>query len=626
MKSKVGEKQPTGPNKGDFIAPPEVEERDESRDALPEQEAHWRPPVRFGSVPVEKAPLGWDRRRGFRKLFPQVMLPLQVVERVKFGHPELEPNRLFWGDNLHVMRQLPSESIDLIYIDPPFFSGRNYNVIFGDQNELRSFSDIWEGGMPGYLVWLNARLYEMKRLLKKTGSIYVQCDWHAGHYIKVEMDKIFGYDKFLNEIVWSYTSGGVSKQWFGRKHEVLLLYAKNPGSHFLHLPQEKSYTKTLPEPHTDSGKKLGVSRDEFCDRCGNGHPGQKYRMVSMRDVWNDLRSLFRNDSEKIGYPTQKPEKLLQRVIDASCPADGIVADFFCGGGTAAATAQRLNRRWITCDQSRVAVAITADRLTRQVDEHTGKLFSVPDFTVEHWGIYEAQQLSKAPSEQFRSFVLRAFGAKMEQQEKGIHGHKGAVPVWVGEPKQNEAVTAAVVQAFANAVRKTLRYKQDNLRDGIMLAWAFRPDALAAAEKLREQEQTDLNFIRLDMIRIDSPRFRERISSLSTKHAGYKNFLTFVQPPKVEVGFKRIAARTYAFDVSDTVILNPGAKIVNVQWDFDYGEQFTSAPGFSFSKIGKKETVVQTQYKFSTTGKWRIACKVQDDMGGEGMWTGEIEVK
>jgi len=103
-------------------------------------------------------------------------------------HPELEPNRLFWGDNLHVMRQLPSQSIDLIYIDPPFFSGRQYNVIFGDQNELRSFSDIWEGGMPGYLIWLNARLYEMKRLLKKTGSIYVHCDWHASHYIKVEMD------------------------------------------------------------------------------------------------------------------------------------------------------------------------------------------------------------------------------------------------------------------------------------------------------------------------------------------------------------------------------------------------------------------------------------------------------
>ncbi|EQD52339.1 DNA methylase N-4/N-6 domain protein, partial [mine drainage metagenome] len=138
------------------------------------------------------------------------------------------------------MRQLPSESIDLIYIDPPFFSGRQYNVIFGDQNELRSFSDIWQGGMPGYLIWLNARLYEMKRLLKKTGCLVVHCDWHASHYIKSEMDKIFGYEAFMNEIVWFYKTGGMSKRWLGRKHDVLLLYARSPTMKF--YPQkEKSY-------------------------------------------------------------------------------------------------------------------------------------------------------------------------------------------------------------------------------------------------------------------------------------------------------------------------------------------------------------------------------------------------
>ena len=215
-----------GPQKGDFIAPPELTDDDERADALPQQEEFWRPPTRFGSVPVEKEPLGWDRRRGFRKLFPQVMLPFQVVERVRFGHPTLEPNRLFWGDNLHVMRQLPSESIDLIYIDPPFFSGRQYNVIFGDQNELRSFSDIWEGGMPGYVIWLNARLMEMKRLLKKTGSVFVHCDWHASHYIKLEMDKIFGYDNLINEIVWFYPFAGRSKTSFPKKHDTILWYSK----------------------------------------------------------------------------------------------------------------------------------------------------------------------------------------------------------------------------------------------------------------------------------------------------------------------------------------------------------------------------------------------------------------
>lgn len=218
-----------GPLKGQFLPPPEVTDADERTDALPQQEDFWRPPVRFGSVPVEKEPLGWDRRRGFRKLFPLVSLPTQVVERVSFGHPALEPNRLFWGDNLHVMRQLPSESIDLIYIDPPFFSGRQYNVIFGDQNELRSFSDIWESGMPGYLIWLNARLLEMKRLLKKSGTLYFHLDWHAVHYVRVEMDKIFGHDRFRNEVVWYYYNKmhDRRKRLLPRAHDTILVYSKS---------------------------------------------------------------------------------------------------------------------------------------------------------------------------------------------------------------------------------------------------------------------------------------------------------------------------------------------------------------------------------------------------------------
>lgn len=597
-----------GPAKGDFIPPPDVEEQDERADALPPQEEFWKPPTRFGSVPVEKEPLGWDRRRGFRKLFPQVMLPFQVVERVQFGHPDLDPNRLFWGDNLHVMRQLPSESIDLIYIDPPFFSGRNYNVIFGDQNELRSFSDIWEGGLPGYLIWLNARLYEMKRLLKKTGSIVVHCDHHASHYIKVEMDKIFGHECFLNEIVWQYKTGGMSKRWLGRKHDVLFAYVRSDRYKF-NPQKEKSYLS-----HKYGFSNIEIKQDD----------GGYYTEVGMRDVW-DIAALRGNQPETIGYPTQKPEAILERLVHLFTDSGDVLADFFIGGGTTAAVAQRLGRRWIACDQSRVAVAITADRLTRQVEEQTGKLFPVPDFTVEHWGVYEARRLADAPADQFRAFVLRAFGAVVEGHETGIHGYKGAIPVWVGEADQKKAVTAADVQAFANAMRKTLRYKQDNLRDGIMLAWAFRPDAVEAADRLRRLEQTDLNFIRLDMIRIDSPRFREHVTALSTDNADYQNFLTFVQPPRVEVGYKRISTRTFKFDVSETAILNAGAKIINVQWDFDYGKRFSSTPGYSFVRGKNKEVALQAQYEFPDGGKKRIACKVQDDMGGEGLWTAEIEV-
>ena len=198
-------------------------------ESLPQQEEFYRAPARFGSIPVEAEPKGWDRREGFRKHYPRIDLPTQIVERVSLGHNEPhEPNRLIWGDNLHVMRQIPSNSVDLIYIDPPFFSGRDYNVIWGDNNELRSFGDIWEGGMEGYLIWLNARLYEMKRILKTAGSIYVHCDWHASHYIKVEMDKVFGHGNFLNEIIWHYKSfHGNVKRYYARKHDAILLYTKS---------------------------------------------------------------------------------------------------------------------------------------------------------------------------------------------------------------------------------------------------------------------------------------------------------------------------------------------------------------------------------------------------------------
>ena len=165
---------------------------DSLAEPLPPQEQYWQAPARFGSVPVDAEPKGWDRHQRFFKHYPRVDLPIQIVERVALGRREShEPNRLIWGDRLHVMRQLPSRSLDLIYIDPPFFSGRQFNVLWGDNNELRSFEDIWEGGLDGYLIWLNARLYEMKRLLKPTGSIYVHCDWHASHYIKVEMGQDF---------------------------------------------------------------------------------------------------------------------------------------------------------------------------------------------------------------------------------------------------------------------------------------------------------------------------------------------------------------------------------------------------------------------------------------------------
>ncbi len=490
------------------------------------------------------------------------------------------------------MRQLSSNSVDLIYIDPPFFSGRQYNVMWGDANEMRSFNDIWEDGMPGYLIWLNARLYEMKRLLKSTGSIYVHCDWHASHYIKVEMDKIFGYENFKNEIVWQYGLGGSSPRLYSKKHDVLLFYTKS-SEYYFDKPQEPATSARM------RGQMKGIS-----------------------DVWN-VPTINNMARERIGYPTQKPEVLLERIINASSKESDVVADFFLGGGTTGAVAQRLGRRFIGCDQSRVAVAVTAERLKQQAVTRGMGDAPIPDFTVEHWGIYEAERLSAMSAAEFREFVLRAYGASPTDNGNDasyIHGWRNQLPVWVGEPGLGSQVTADNVQDFANVIRSTVQYRDSNLRDGVMLAWGFTQDAQDASDYLRRREHVDVDFVRLRQVRIGDADFREHVVRRSTDRADYSDFLTFVQPPVVSVAHSAKGGRAVTFDAGDSAVVNFGAEIVNVQWDFDHdGRRFTATPGYSFQK---DKPQLRVTHKFDRTGKFRIACRVH---GGEGAWTGEVQV-
>jgi len=613
-----------------FIEPPSPDEV-----TIPEQKEHFALPARFGSVPLDEEPLGWVKETRprqtqvtrFQHVYPTIRLPFQEVHRVEFGHnaqflaeneknpklKELLPtgaNRLFFGDNLHIMRQLPSNSIDLIYIDPPFFSGRNYNVIFGDKNESRSFTDIWEGGMPGYLVWLNARLFEMKRLLKPTGSICVHVDWHASHYVKVEMDKIFGSDNFGNEIIWSYRTGGLSKQWFPRKHDSLLLYFRNQAEHFF---------KPL---HGGEFRTLGMNYDEDGRPYKTTKKGRLYfneEGPALTDVW-EIPFLSTVSDERIGYPTQKPEALLEKVVQSCSQKGDVVADFFCGGGTTPAVAQRLNRRWISCDQSRIAVAVTADRITKAVREKVGNLFPVPDFTVEHWGIYEAPKLEQYTSAQFHEFVVRAFGGRPENVSKAIHGVRYGVPLYVGEPSRQTRITKNDVALFAKAV-----YEERRANHGVILGWNFGQDARQAAEILAARENKRIDFVRLSLIRLEDDEFREHVVN---KNQDYAPLLCFIQPPEVRVEFRRLKSLTYEFDVSESVSLNKDGVIANVQWDFNHKSgRFTSTQGYSFLRDKKtRQPMLVVEYAFPAEGEYTVACSLQDDQGGERTVVMKIEVK
>lgn len=608
-----------------FIEPPAPEEVE-----IPEQKQHFKLPARFGALPLDSEPLGWAvetrpaefKRTKFQHAYPTIRLPFQEVQRVAFGHnkefltanekdpklSELFPtgaNRLFFGDNLHIMRQLPSNSIDLIYIDPPFFSGRNYNVIFGDKNEVRSFSDIWEGGMPGYLVWLNVRFYEMKRLLKPTGAIFVHLDWHASHYAKVEMDKIFGVESFINEIVWFYRRWPTVSKAFQRMHDIILFYAKNAKENYpFNTQYESSSERTLSDY---GGKRLTTVQTEDGTWVKRQTAGES-QGVPLRDVW-EIKRVHTRGHERIGYPTQKPEELLERIIKTASKEGDVIADFFCGGGTTPAVAQRLNRRWLASDQSRIAVAVTSDRIGKVV-EKVGNLFPVPDFTVEHWGIYEAPKLEKYSTPEFREFVVKAFGGKPERVSPAIHGVRHGVPLYVGEPQRSSRVSKDEVARFAKAV-----YEQRRANHGVMLAWNFGPDARKAAAILAARENKRIDFVRLSLVRLEADEFREHVIN---KHKDYGPLLSFIQPPQVRVAVRRTGPLTYQFDVSESVSLNKDGVIANVQWDFDHKDgRFTSTQGYTFQR--DKSTgrpVLLVDYTFPKAESYTVACSVQDDQGGE----------
>ncbi len=247
------------------------------------------------------------------------------------------------------MRSLECGKVQLVYIDPPFFSNANYKSKHAKTGKIErhAYTDEWPGGMKEYLTMLAVRFHFIKHLLSDTGSVWVHLDWHAAHYVKIIMDEIFGEENFVNEIIWNYKSGGSTKRHFARKHDTLLFYSKTD-KYYLNIPKEKSYNRKL-KPY----KFKGV--EEFEDELG------WYTLVNMKDVWQ-IDMVGRTSGERTGYATQKPEALLSRIIE-SCSREGdTVCDFFGGSGTLAAAASKLGRSWISCDIGASAISAAEKRL------------------------------------------------------------------------------------------------------------------------------------------------------------------------------------------------------------------------------------------------------------------------
>ncbi|MBE6036003.1 MAG: site-specific DNA-methyltransferase [Clostridiales bacterium] len=272
-----------------------------------------------------------------------------------------EENILALGDNLDFMDHLIKDrslagKVQMVYIDPPFFTKANYgaeiklNAKAGVKipaMKQKAYKDTWENGMEDYLTMLAVRFLFIKDLLAADGCLWVHLDHHAVHYVKILLDEIFGEKNFINEVVWNYKSGGVSKRSFARKHDTLLFYAKGP-KYYFKAQQEKSYNRGF-KPYRFKGVK------EYRDEMG------WYTMVNRKDVWS-LDMVGRTSSERTGYVTQKPESLVNRILESCTRPGDLCADFFCGSGTMAAAAESMGRRWIACDIGRLAAVNTHKRM------------------------------------------------------------------------------------------------------------------------------------------------------------------------------------------------------------------------------------------------------------------------
>jgi adenine-specific DNA-methyltransferase len=449
---------------------------------------------------------------------------------------------IYCGDNLEQLARLPDACVDLIYIDPPFNSNRNYEVFWGETKETRAFEDR-HASTQAYIDYMRPRCVELHRVLKPTGSFYYHCDWHAAHYVKVMIDQIVGENQFQNEIVWKRSSAHSDSQRYGANHDTIFFYTK--GSRWI---WNRLYTEYSPEyidqnyRYKDSDGRLLRVSDMTANKPGGdvsyewaGPGGRKvkpykgrywayskekmremdqagliyYRTTGMpmlkhyldempgvplQTLWDDIRPVISGSEERLGYPTQKPLDLLDRIVRASSKENDIVLDAFCGCGTALVAAQNVKRQWIGIDVSPTACRVIAKRL-RDVcglpeDEKlwkVGRGFVVRDLP------WSEEKLRKIPAFEFENWAVIALGGipnKTQAGDMGIDGriypvtfnperkskatgHLEFMDVWYPvQVKQKDKAGRPDIDAFEAMMARTDRQK------GFFVSFDFSRDALA----------------------------------------------------------------------------------------------------------------------------------------------------
>ncbi len=429
-----------------------------------------------------------------RSLFPEKEWPE--------NYPKDWKNLLIWGDNKLVMSSLLHQGwagkINLIYIDPPFFTGADFTVKtkVGDEQvtkepsiiEEKAYRDTWNGGMASYLKYMYERLVLMKELLAENGSIYVHCDYRVAHYLKIVLDEIFGWENLLNEIIWCYTGPGQAPDYFPRKHDTIFWYRKGHNYIFNKKLMFVKYKKS----------NIAAGRTSFTGRKSEERLLELDKRGKLKeDWWDDIATIGYVHSEILDYATQKPEALLKRIILASSNPGDIVADFFCGSGTTGAVAEKLGRRWIMSDLSKFAIHTTRKRLmdihnSKDLLDEKKKNYGRParPFEILNIGNYELEYFQQKPKD-YLLFMLKLYGAEPITGFTYIHGKKGIRLVHVGS--LNAPVTM-------DEVRKCiLECAENNITKLDILGWEWSYEVNDLAKQLAKEHKIDLRLIQIPSV-------------------------------------------------------------------------------------------------------------------------------
>ncbi len=387
---------------------------------------------------------------------------------------------------------------------------------------------------------------------------------------------------------------------------------------------QKSYVPTLPEPHTQSGIRLGVHRDEICELCGNGSPGQKYRNVIMRDVWDDINSVFRNDQQATGYATQKPEKLLERIISSSSKEGDLVADFFCGSGTTLSVAEKMGRRWIGCDLGRWAIHTTRKRLLGIKNCKPFEVLNLGKYERQYWqkitfGDTEDKSITEQTYYEYLAFVLKLYGAEPISGVPHLHGKKGKAIVRIG------SVDAPVtIDEIIEAIDDCCSLKQNELH---ILGWEWE---MGLYELM--VEEAGKKGVKLTLLQIP----REVMESQTTAQGDVRFFELAYLETETTMENLTIQIRLKDFVIPNTELIpkEVRSKVAKwsdyidywaVDWDFQ-NDTFLQGWVAYRTRNERKLPLISDSHTYSESGKYRILVKVIDIFGNDTSKVLDVEVE